>query len=347
MLTELLRKLQHERSDLTADEIGAALAALMSPDNDDEVKAAFLLALRTKGETAAEISALAKALLAFSVDPEIDFQRLAGPVIDLCGTGGDGLELFNVSSAAMFVLAAGGACIVKHGNRAITSRSGGADVLAELGVPIRLPPARLRESLERHGLGFMFAPDYHPAFQSIAPVRRLLAERGERSVFNLLGPLLNPARPPRQLTGVFSAELVPVFAEVFANLGRTCAWAVHGWVDATRGMDEISPLGPSDVGRVELGVVTPGRIEAAEFGLPPVASLADLRGGEPAENARLNVGILRGEITDARRDFVVMNAAAGFVVAGLADTLPAGVALALEQLASGRALAKLEVARTA
>ncbi len=347
MLTELFQKLQRDRSDLTPDEIAAALADLMSPDHGDEEKAAFLLALRTKGESAAEISALAKALLAFSVDPGIDFQRLSGPVIDLCGTGGDGLELFNVSSAAMFVLAAGGACVIKHGNRAITSRSGGADVLAELGVPIRLPPVRLRESLERHGLAFVFAPDYHPAFQSIAPVRRLLAERGERSVFNLLGPLLNPARPPRQLTGVFSAELVPVFAEVFANLGRTRAWAVHGRVDATRGMDEISPLGPTDVGRAELGVVSSGRIEAAEFGLPRAASIAALRGGEPVENARLIVGILRGEITDARRDFVVINAAAGFVVAGLADSLSAGVALALEQLASGRAHAKLEAARTA
>ena len=237
--------------------------------------------------------------------------------------------------------------MIKHGNRAITSRSGGADVLAELGVPIRLPPERLRESLERHGLGFVFAPDYHPAFQSIAPVRRLLAERGERSVFNLLGPLLNPARPPRQLTGVFSAELVPVFAEVFANLGRTRAWAVHARVDATRGMDEISPLGPTDVGRAENGVVTMGRIEATEFGLAPAASIAALRGGEPAENARLIVGILRGEITDARRDFVVINAAAGFVVAGLAETLPAGATLALEQIASGRAHAKLEAARTA
>ena len=347
MLTELCRKLQRDQSDLTADEIASALSALMSADHPDEEKAAFLLALRTKGETAAEISALAKALLAFAVDPGIEVQRLSGPLIDLCGTGGDGLELFNVSSAAMFVLAAGGACVVKHGNRAITSRSGGADVLTELGVPIQLPPARLRESLERHGLGFVFAPDYHPAFRAIAPVRRLLAERGERSVFNLLGPLLNPARPPRQLTGVFSAELVPVFAEVFASLGRTRAWAVHGRIDATRGMDEISPLGPTEVGRAERGVVTAGRIEAAEFGLPPTASLAELRGGEPAENARLIVGILRGDITDARRDFVVMNAAAGFVVAGLVETLPAGASLALEQISSGRAHAKLEAARTA
>lgn len=347
MLTELLRKLQRDRSDLNADEIATALAALMSPDHPDEQKAEFLLALRTKGETATEISALAKALLAFAVDPGIDPKRLSGPVIDLCGTGGDGLELFNVSSAAMFLLAAGGACVVKHGNRAITSRSGGADVLVELGVPIQLPPARLRESLERHGLGFIFAPDYHPAFRSIAPVRRLLAARGERSVFNLLGPLLNPARPPRQLTGVFAVELVPIFAEVFANLGRTCAWSVHGRVDATQGMDEISPLGPTELGLTENGRVTRRQMEPSEFGLPPVGSLNDLRGGDPAKNARLIVGILRGEITDPRRDFVVMNAAAGFVVAGLAETLPAGVALALEQIATGRAHAKLEAARTA
>jgi anthranilate phosphoribosyltransferase len=346
MLRNLTDRLQTERADLTRDEIRAVVPALLSTDFSTEEKADFLLALRRKGEVASEISAFVGALLERAIDPEIDPARINGPLIDPCGTGGDSLDLFNVSTTAMFLLAAGGACVIKHGNRAITSRSGGADVLEELGLPIRLPPARLRASLERHGLAFAFAPDYHPAFQSIAPVRRLLAERGERSVFNLLGPLLNPARPPFQLTGVFAPELVPIFAEVLAKLGRVRAWAVHGRVDATRGMDEISPVGPTATGRCEGGVVTHGSIDPAEFGLPAVDSIEALRGGGPQENARIVFGILRGEITDARRDFVLMNAAAGFVIAGLAPSLAHGVELARAQISSGRAQGKLEAARS-
>jgi anthranilate phosphoribosyltransferase len=347
MLRKFTEQLQSTRADLTVDEIRAVVPALLSTDHANDEKAAFLLALRRKGEVASEISAFVEALLERAVDPGIDPATLGGPLIDPCGTGGDSLDLFNVSTAAMFLLAAGGACVIKHGNRAITSRSGGADVLEELGLPIRLPPAELRESLRRHGFGFAFAPDYHPAFQAIAPVRRLLAERGERSVFNLLGPLLNPARPAYQLTGVFAPELVPVFAEVLAKLGRIRAWALHGRVDAARGMDEISPVGATSLGRCEGVVVTHGHIDPSEFGLPAAGSIEALRGGGPPENARIILGILRGEITDARRDFVLMNAAAGFVVAGLAPSLARGVELGLAQIADGRALAKLEAARSA
>ncbi len=336
-----------EPAELTGEEIRTVVSRLLAADESDDEKAAFLLALRRKGETASEISAFVGALLERAKDPEIDPGRLDGPLIDPCGTGGDSLDLFNVSTAAMFLLAAGGACVVKHGNRAITSRSGGADVLEELGIPIRLSPAQLRESVARHGFAFAYAPDYHPAFQAIAPARRLLAERGERTVFNLLGPLLNPARPPFQLTGVFAAGFVPVFAQVLAKLGRTRAWALHGRVDAERGMDEISPVGPTTLGRCEGGVVTHGHIDPAEFALPAPASIECLRGGGPAENARIIVGILRGEISDARRDFVLMNAAAGFVVCGLAPSLARGVELSLAQISNGRAHAKLEAARLA
>jgi anthranilate phosphoribosyltransferase len=345
MLRNLTEKLHAARADLTEGEIRAVVPTLLSAAEGNEGKAAFLLALRRKGETASEITAFVEALLERALDPAIVAAQLDGPLIDPCGTGGDSLELFNVSTAAMFLLAAGGVCVVKHGNRAITSRSGGADVLEELGIPIRLSPAQLRESLARHGFAFAYAPDYHPAFQAIAPVRRLLAERGERTVFNLLGPLLNPARPPFQLTGVFAAGFVPVFAQVLAKLGRTRAWALHGRVDATRGMDEISPVGPTTLGRCEGGVVTHGHIDPAEFGLPAPDSIESLRGGGPTENARLILGILGGEISDARRDFVLMNAAAGFVVAGLAPSLAHGVELSLAQISNGRALAKLEAGR--
>ena len=203
MLRNLTEQLQSTRADLTGEEIRAVVPALLSTQEGDDQKAAFLLALRRKGESVTEISALVEALLERALNPEIDPSRLGGPLIDPCGTGGDSLDLFNVSTAAMFLLAAGGASVIKHGNRAITSRSGGADVLEELGIPIRLPPAQLRESLARHGFAFAFAPDYHPAFQVVAPVRRMLAARGERTVFNLLGPLLNPARPRTRLTGGF------------------------------------------------------------------------------------------------------------------------------------------------
>ncbi len=347
MLRNLTARLQTERADLTGDEIREVVPWLLTAEGDNDEKAAFLLALRRKGESASEISAFVEALLERATDPEIDPARLDGPLIDPCGTGGDSLDLFNVSTAAMFLLAAGGACVIKHGNRAITSRSGGADVLEELGIPIRLSPAGLRESLARHGFAFAFAPDYHPAFQAIGPVRRMLAERGERSIFNLLGPLLNPARPPYQLTGVFAPEFVPVFAEVFVTLGRARAWAVHGRVDAARGMDEISPLGSTARSECAQGIVKHGQIDPAEFGLPAVGSIESLRGGGPAENARVVVGILRGDVTDPRRDFVLMNAAAGFVVAGLAPSLAHGVEIGLAQISSGRALAKLEAARMA
>src|SRR6185369_9934108 len=178
-------------------------------------------------------------------------------------------------------LAAGGACVVKHGNRAITSRCGGADVLEELGVKIDLAPEQLRACVEKHGVGFVFAPAYHPAFKVIGPVRRSLAAQGIPTIFNLLGPLLNPARPPYQLVGVFSPVLLPKYAEALAVLGRAHAWAVHG-----SGMDELSLLGPSAVREVKDGVVRESTIDAAALGLPP-CSIQELRGGDRRENAAI------------------------------------------------------------
>ena len=231
-MNELTGELRAGR-DLDAAQIEHAVAALTSPEVADAAKADFLQALRIKGETAREIAGFVQALLARAVDPGLDPDKLPGPMIDICGTGGDKLELFNISTTAMFVLAAGGACVVKHGNRAITSRCGGADVLEELGVKIDLAPEELRRCVEKHGLGFVFAPVYHPAFKAIAPVRKALAAQGVPTIFNLLGPLLNPARPPYQLVGIFSPVLLPKYAKALAMLGRACAWAVHGL-----GMDE-------------------------------------------------------------------------------------------------------------
>jgi anthranilate phosphoribosyltransferase len=305
--------------DLDPAQIDVAVGALTSPDITE----------------ARELAGFVQALLARAVDPGLDLEKLPGPVIDICGTGGDKLELFNISTAAMFVLAAGGACVVKHGNRAITSKCGGADVLEELGVKIELAPADLRRCLETHGLGFIFAPGYHPAFKAIGPVRKALAAQGIPTIFNLLGPLLNPARPPYQLIGVFSPLLLPKYAEALSVLGRACAWAVHG-----RGMDELSLTGPSIVQELSGGLIRESTVDPAKLGLE-TCDIAELRGGERAENAAILVAILDGTQKGPKRDIVLLNAAAGFVITGLASDLKAGLALAREQIESGRALDKL------
>jgi anthranilate phosphoribosyltransferase len=334
MIAALVSELRAGR-DLDAAQVEQAVAALTSPEIGDAIKADFLTALREKGETAREIAAFVQALLARAVDPGLEGAQLSGPMIDVCGTGGDKLELFNVSTAVMFVLAAGGACVVKHGNRAITSKCGGADVLEELGVKIDLAPADLRRCVETHGLGFIFAPAYHPAFKAIMPVRKALAAQGLPTIFNLLGPLLNPARPPYQLVGIFSPVLLPKYAEALAVLGRAHAWAVHG-----SGMDELSLTGPSAVREIVGGLVRELTVDPVALGLPP-CGLDELRGGDRAQNAAFLTAILDGSERGPKRDLVLLNAAAGFVITSLAADLPAGLALAREQIASGGARAKL------
>jgi anthranilate phosphoribosyltransferase len=330
-LTRELRK----GNELDPAEIEHAVGALTSPEIPDSAKADFLQALRVKGETAREIAGFVQALLARAIDPELDSTKLPGPVIDICGTGGDKLELFNISTTAMFVLAAGGACVVKHGNRAITSKCGGADVLEELGVKIELTPADLRRCLEAHGLGFVFAPAYHPAYKAIGPVRKALAAQGIPTIFNLLGPLLNPARPPYQLVGIFSPLLLPKYAEALAILGRARAWVVHG-----RGMDELSLTGSSIIMELADGLIGERTVDPAPLGLAPCA-IEQLRGGGRTENAAIVIAILDGTDHGPRRDIVLFNAAAGFVITGLAPDLATGLALARDQITSGRALAKL------
>jgi anthranilate phosphoribosyltransferase len=327
--------------ELTPEQIEQAVAQLTDAAIPDVAKAGFLRALRNKGETAAEIAAFVQALLARAVDPLIDPARMSGPMLDICGTGGDRLELFNISTASMFVLAAGGAAVVKHGNRAITSQCGGADVLEELGVRIDLPPPELKRCVEALGLGFIFAPAYHPAFKTIAPVRKLLASEGTATVFNLLGPLLNPARPAFQLVGIFDPRMVPKYAAVLTLLGRTTAWAV-----STGGADEILPSGRSVGMEARSGnPLRPFHIEPDELGIDRCTH-DDLRGGDRVENARILVGILNGSDQGPKRTTVLLNAAAGFVVSGLAPDLAAGLQHAREQIDNGGALAKLEGLRS-
>ena len=326
--------------DLDTPQVEAAVAQLVDPGVTDAAKADFLRALRAKGETSHEIAAFARSLLARAVDPGLEPALLPGPMLDVCGTGGDRLELFNISTAAMFILAAGGVCVVKHGNRAMTSKSGSSDVLEAMGIRVDLEPAQLEACVMQHGFGFLFAPLYHPAFKAIAPVRRALAAEGIATIFNLLGPLLNPARPAYQLIGVFSPILLPKYASALAELGRAKAWVVHG-----SGMDELSLCGPREVFEVSGATISELRIDPRDLGLE-FCALEDLRGAGPQENARILQDIIEGADRSARRDIVLLNAAAGFLITGVVPDLAAGVELGRRQIASGRARAKLDALRS-
>ena len=225
-------------------------------------------------------------------------------------------------------------------SRSVTSRCGSADVLEALGVPIALPPAKLKECVERHGLCFIFARQYHPAFRAIAEMRKRLARENIRTVFNLLGPLLNPARPGRQLIGVFSPRLITIFADALRRLGRERAWIVHGVTETGEGMDDISTSGVTTFAELAKGKVTTGLIDPRWLNIP-AGPLDELRGGDAAENAGYLEGILAGKIQGAKRDLTLVNAAGGFVVAGLSHDMNEGISRAREEIDSGRALEKL------
>jgi anthranilate phosphoribosyltransferase len=327
--------------DLSPDQIVRAADALLDESVPAAEKADFLCALSDKGESPAEIAAFANAFLERAVTPTLDRETIGKPLLDVCGTGGDKLNLFNISTTSVFVLAACGVAVVKHGNRGITSKSGGADALEALGIRIDLPPEDFGRCVAEVGAGFLFAPLYHPAFKAIAPVRKQLAEEGRRSIFNLLGPLLNPARPDYQLIGVFDPAVGSAFAEILSRLGRKVAWAVHGTTESGAGMDEISNLGPSTVWAANGPNRVKSTIEPSSLGLAP-ATVADLEGGDAMANAAILTGILDGSVTGPKRDLVTLNAAAGLVITGIAQDLTDGLRLANEAIASGAALAVLE-----
>jgi len=326
--------------DLTPAQVREVAAFLLDPNPEPVRKAAFLRALAQKGETPAEIAAFAQEFLKHAVNPNIEAASFSGPILDVVGTGGDKLNLFNVSTTAMFILAAGGVCIVKHGNRGITGKSGGADVLEALGVKIDLEPDLLARCVREVGVGFVFAPKYHPAFKAVAEARKLLAAEGQRSIFNILGPLLNPARPEHQLIGVFDEKLVPVFAEILLQMGRKAAWVVHGETDDGRGMDELSTLGLSKIAKLKNSRIKRETLEPSSLGFAK-PKLADLVGGDATENAEILEGVLAGRIVGPKRDLAVLNAAAGFVIVGKAVDLAQGKLLAEDLLNRGAAHVKL------
>ncbi len=335
----LVEKLR-SRVDLNSGDIDFAVTLLLSDQVDDELKAEFLTVLHDKGESTEEIVGFIQRLMERAVDPMIDPADLPGPMVDVCGTGGDGLDFFNVSTTISFVLAAGGAVVAKHGNRSVTSTCGSADVLEELGVAIDLSPVELKESLQRFGFGFIFARKYHPAFRALAEMRKRLARQNRRTVFNLLGPLLNPARPKRQLIGVFAPHLTTLFAEVLQQLGGESAWVVHGLADDGQGMDDISISGATTVVELMDKKMNSAVLDVSWLGIAR-SSVGELRGGNAQENAATLEGILAGKISGPKRDMAIVNAGGGFVVAGLAQDLNNGIELAREEIDSGRALEKL------
>lgn len=327
--------------ELSPREVEVAAGLLLESGVPDEKKAHLLGALAAKGETPSEIAGFVEAFLVHAVDPEVESLELEGPTLDVCGTGGDKLDLFNISTTAMFVAAAGGAVVVKHGNRGITSKSGGADVLEALGIRIDLPAEGFRECLKEAGVGFLFAPMYHPSFKAVIGVRKLLAERGVRTIFNLIGPLMNPARPQCQLTGVFAREWCPIFAEILQRLGRDSAWVVHGTTSDGRSVDEVSLLGSTRICKAgAYQDLEDEEIRPRDFGLQH-AEVEELRGGGAEENASILLAILEGRDTGPKRDMVLMNAGAALACCGLADNLGQGIEIARDVIASGAALDRL------
>lgn len=334
MFAGLTEKLKSSEN-LTDSDVALAAEHLLNEAEAVNSRADFLRALRAKGETPAEIAAFVREFLSHARDPQIS----GADVIDVCGTGGDRLGLFNISTASMFVSAAAGARVVKHGNRGVTSKSGGADVLEALGVKIDHEPEQAAEILDMVGCLFLFAPKYHPAFKAIAPVRSLLAQEGTTTIFNMLGPLLNPARPEFQLAGVFDEKLLSVYAETFRLLGRTRAWAVHGKAEG-RGLDEISTMGQTRVLISTAEGISETQIKPEDFSLAP-ANLESLRGGDAAESARLITALLDGTGPASHREIVQLNAAAALVVSGRSTDLATAYQKAGEALTSGAATAVL------
>jgi anthranilate phosphoribosyltransferase len=289
----------------------------------------FLIGLRLKGETVEEVTGFARAMRrnAIAVRPR---RRL---LVDTCGTGGDGTGTFNISTTAAFVVAGAGLAVAKHGNRSVSSNCGSADVLKALGVCLELSPEEVAACIDEVGIGFLYAPLLHPAMKHAIGPRR---EMGVRTVFNILGPLTNPAGAQAQVLGVYDGALTEMMAQVLGSLGCRAAFVVHG----ADGLDELSTTGPNQITRLRDGQVHTFILDPLELGLPR-ATLSDLEGGEAAENANIVRAVLDGE-PGPRRDVVLLNAAAGLVAGKLAAALPEGLSLAAQSIDSGAARAKLE-----
>jgi anthranilate phosphoribosyltransferase len=339
VLKNLTADLQ-EKMTLSPEKIVAAIDELANPSISSEVKAEFLTALAKKGETIEEISAFARELRNRSIQPPIQESTRQQEILDVCGTGGDRLNTFNISTTVSIIAASAGVPVAKHGNRAITSNSGSADVLETLGIRIDLSPEEAAASLAERHFAFFFAQRYHPAFKNIGPARKLCADAGQRTIFNFLGPLLNPARPTAQLMGVPRAELCEPLARVLQSLGARRVMVVTGKIGEAS-LDELSTLGDSHIAEFyhdsgfNVSTLQPHLFDLKK------AALADLQGGDATANAQIIRKILEGKDQGPKRDAVLLNAAAALFVAGKAKNLMDGFILAGELIDSGKALAKL------
>jgi len=317
---------------LNAADAAAVMTVIMEGEATPVQIAALLTALRMKGESVEEIAGFARTMRAKAVH----VAPARAPLVDTCGTGGDRLKTFNISTAAAFVVAGAGVAVAKHGNRSVTSKSGSADVLEELGVSLAVPPECVEACIEQIGVGFLFAQHFHPAMKYAGPVRR---EIGIRTVFNILGPLTNPAGAGCQVIGVYAPELTEPLAKVLGLLGSHRAFVVHGLL----GVDEWCTAGATQVSELRDGEVTTRLYTTADIGLPE-ATPDELAGGPPVENADLIQRLFRGE-GGPKRDIVMLNAAAALVAADAADDIPAGLQQAAVSLDSGAALEKLHALR--
>jgi anthranilate phosphoribosyltransferase len=341
LLTELSAQIASGR-ELTPAEIEQAAAALADAGGSEEEKGGFLTALAQRGETPSEVAAFAQAFRKRAVNPGVE--AWADRAIDIVGTGGDHAGGFNVSSVVVLVLASASVTVMKHGNRGITSKCGSADLLAALGVNLEAPPEKLRCALEQLGYVFFFAPGYHPAFRHIAPVRKALAARGQRTVFNILGPLINPGRPAHVLLGSFSAAWVPKLAAALDTLGTPAGLAAHGVIDATRGIDEITTASVNRVRGFGRRRQVDGDWRAEEFGLKS-SPFSDLAGGDLPANLALLEQVLAGRGPAGLTDTIVLNAAVGLWLVGRVPDIKDGLTAARELLLGGGVRSKIAATR--
>jgi anthranilate phosphoribosyltransferase len=319
-----------EGRELSHEDMTAMMRHIMSGDIPPTLVAAFLVALRTKKETVGEIAAAAQVMREFATPVHVNDTR---HLVDVVGTGGDGAHTFNISTAAMFVAAAAGAKIAKHGNRSVSSKSGSADVLEALGVNLNVSPERVAESISTLGVGFMFAPNHHPAMKNVVPIRR---ELGVRTIFNILGPLTNPANAKHILMGVFNAELVGIQVRVLQSLGMDHAMVVFG----RDGLDEISLEGPTLIGELKNGLVSEYEIHPRDFGLS-TAPTSGFQVANAEESKQIVLRVLSGE-ADPASDIVCLNAGATLYVADLVPDIAAGITMAKSVIASGAARGTLD-----
>jgi anthranilate phosphoribosyltransferase len=334
---------------LTTEQVRDVVGELTREGLAAETKAGFLMALARRGETFEEIAAFAEMLRGLSVQPSVPAELRTVEILDVVGTGGDRLNTFNISTGAALVAAAAGVRVAKHGNRAVTSKSGSADVLEALGIRIELEPDEVGPWLAEHGFAFLFAPKYHPAFRHIAPARKLCAAAGQRTLFNVLGPLLNPVRPSTQLMGVARPEWCEPMAHALRSLGVRRAMVVCGQVPASAGgppegasLDELSTLGPTQI--AEYYQDRASNLAAFDPSILPLqpARLESLLGGDRETNARILKEILAGKDRGPRRDAVLLNAGAALLVAGSCRSIAEGWERAASVIDSGRALNYLD-----